>query len=392
MVVIQGARQVGKSTLARVTLGAPNRATWVTLDDPATLAIAERDPVFFVEQAGESCLVIDEAQRAPGLILPLKAAVDRDRRPGRFVLTGSADLLHVKDIADSLAGRAETIELMPLSQGELRQRETPEDFVAWLLAGPSRQPFTALDPSAIIQGGFPEPLKRPPHRARRWFTSYAERLSEHDARDLQQGGFADHIGALLARLAAGGQQELVKAKLARSLDIDEKTVDAYLRLATMMRLVALLPGWGRTVRSQAVRRPKVSLIDTGLAASLVAFTMEKAMSLGGREYYGALVEQFVALELAKQQGWSAESFTLHHFRDPAGLEVDLVIELADGRVIAVEVKSGRSVTEKSWAGLVRFRAAFGDREIIGVCLHGGTQVGRIDGWLHVLPITSLWEH
>lgn len=391
VVVIQGARQVGKSTLAAALAREATDVVSVTLDDPGTLAVAEADPVFFVEQAGRGLLVIDEAQRAPGLILPLKAAVDRDRRPGRFLLTGSADLLQVKGVGDSLAGRAETVELMALSQGELSRRETPEDFVSWVLGGVDARQFGALEPHAVVAGGYPEAVRRNPARASRWFTSYIERLADHDARELQSGGYADHMRTLLSLIAAGGQAELVKARLARAMGVAENSVDAYIRLASTMRLIMLVPSWGRSSRGRIARRPKACLSDTGLSAHLAGFSSEKARTVGGREYFGSLVEQFCALELARQQTWSAETWNLFHFRDHEGLEVDFVIELADGRLIAIEVKSALGVTEKAWAPLERFRTRFADRDVTGVVLHGGSQVAHLGKWLHVLPITALWQ-
>ena len=159
-----------------------------------------------------------------------------------------------------------------------------------------------------------------------------------------------------------------------------------------MRLVASLPSWGRSQRGRVARRPKICLHDTGLSAALATFTTAHALTIGGREYYGALVEQFVALELVKQQAWSRTPYSLYHFRDLDGLEVDLIIELADGRLLAVEVKSSTSITEKAWTNLIRFKDRFPDRDITGACLHAGTQTAVIDGWLHILPITALWQH
>lgn len=389
--VLQGARQVGKSTLAG-HVAKERDALMVTLDDPGTLAVAESDPTYFVAQAGDRMLVIDEAQRAPGLILPLKAAVDQDRRPGRFLLTGSADLLHVKGIGDSLAGRAETLELHPLSQGEISRRDVPEDFASWILSDPEPRDFGALDPARVVGGGYPEPQNRSPRRARDWFLSYALRLADHDARELHGGGYAGHLQSLLAILAAGGQQEVVRTRLAREIGVSENTIEAYLRTAKTMRLVTLLPPWGRNLRGRATRRPKVSLNDTGFAAALAGFTTAHALAIGGREYFGSLVEQLVATEIQRQRGWSETPYRVFHYRDTDGLEVDLVLELADGRLIAIEVKSSSDVTARSWHNLDRFRERFSDREVTGVCLYAGSQSWRLHGWLHVLPATSLWQH
>ena len=391
VVVIQGARQVGKSTLAS-ELAAARGATVLSLDDNNTLRLAQDDPIGFVDRVPDGLMVIDEAQRVPELVLPLKANVDRDRRPGRFLLTGSADLLQVKGVADSLAGRAETVEMMPLSQGELARRDVPEDSVAWLAAGAKPRPFDLLSSDAVIRGGYPEPNLRAPDRARRWFASYVDRLSDHDAKELRQGGYADQLGALLRLIAAQGQSELVNAKIARSLGLAESTADIYLRLATTMRLVSRFPAWNRTPRGRLARRPKACLSDTGLAAALANFTAPMAISPGGREYYGALVEQFVALELAKQRAWTTRPFELYHFRDRDGLEVDLVIETFDGSLIAIEVKSTRTIAPKLWAGLAAFRERFFDRDVTGVLLHTGDTAAVQHGWLHVLPITALWQH
>lgn len=392
VVVIQGARQVGKSTLAAGLARSLPQTRIVTLDDPATLAVAQSDPVFFIEQAGDGLLVVDEAQRAPGLILPLKASVDRDRRPGRFLLTGSADLLQVKGVGDSLAGRAETIELLPLSQGEIGRRQTPEDFLTWLTTGDERSQFESLEPASVLRGGYPEAIRRTPARAARWFSSYVERLSSHDARELQHGGYAAHLHGLLELVASSGQSELVKARLARSLGIAENSVDAYVRLATTMRLIASLPTWGRSPRGRVSRRPKVCLTDAGLAAHLAGFTEAQAQTIGGREHFGLMVEQFAVLELLKQATWSEHAAALFHYRSHDGYEVDIVAELPDSRLVAIEVKAAKTITPKAWTGLERFRLDHSDRTVIGVVLHGGTNVAHLHGWLHLLPITSLWTH
>ena len=159
-----------------------------------------------------------------------------------------------------------------------------------------------------------------------------------------------------------------------------------------MRVLAWLPAWGRSRGSRVTRRPKVAVHDTGLGANLAGFASAHASTIGGREYYSAIVEQFVAWELGKQQGWSEESYSLSHFRDLDGLEVDIVVELARGRLLAIEVKSSSTLTEKAWRNLLRFRQRFSDREVTAVCLHTGTDVAVIEGWLHLLPITSLWQH
>jgi len=391
IVVIQGARQVGKSTLANIATSNLN-TKFLTLDDPLSLSLAHDDPAALISQHPDGLLIIDEAQRAPELILPVKASVDANRRPGRFLLTGSADLLQVKGTGDSLAGRAETVELLPLSQGEIAERDSPEDFIAWLL---SREPYgnyPTLDPALIIRGGYPEAVQRPPNRATRWLRDYATRLSNHDARELSSGGYADQLGGLLRYFASLGQTELVKASLARHIGVSESTVDGYWRTAKIMRLAMEFPAWNRTPHRAVARRPKAALIDTGLASALVGFTEQKANALGNREYYGNLLEQFVALELAKQRTWSEVPFEIFHYRDHKNLEVDLVIETLDGTLIAIEVKATSSPSSQHWQNLEKFRQLLPDREVVGVLLHTGDAVARLHDWLKILPITALWEH
>jgi len=390
VVVVQGARQVGKSTLVQMVASQLD-ARMVTLDDPTTLRMAEDDPKAFVDLNPEGLLIIDEAQRAPGLILPLKANVDRNRKPGRFLLTGSADLLKVKGVGDSLAGRAETVEMMPLSQGELARRGTPEDFVSWVLEGAKGRDFSVLDSQTVIRGGFPEAIARPQSRTKRWFDSYIMRLSDHDARELKDGGYADQLEAMLTYYASLGQSELVKAHVAQRLGVSESTVDSYLRTARTMRLVYEYKAWNRVPGRRLLRRPKICLVDTGLSSALMSFTAAKALSPGGREYYGSLVEQFVALELTKQQGWSETPYDLFHFRELDGCEVDLIVETAESDLIAIEVKATTTPGPKHWANLIKFRDRYPDRNITGVVLHAGDFASTLYGWLHVLPATALWQ-
>lgn len=393
VVVIQGARQVGKSTLTLMASEAMS-TSFVTLDDPATLEYAVVDPVRFLQQGQGKTLVIDEIQRAPSLILPLKAEVDRDRKPGRFILTGSADLLTTPGVGDSLAGRAETLHLQPLSQGEILRRISPENFVSTILNRPdSLQKFAlpALTADVVTTGGYPLVLHRAPRRQAAWFNSYIERLATHDAAEIADGKYAAHFTRLIKVIAAGGLSELVQVKAARALEISPTTLSAYLDLMARMHLLVEIPSWGRSLHSRAVRRPKVALCDTGLSSSLAGFAPADANQVGGREYFGPLVEQFVALELLKQRTWSEMPFDLFHYRDRDGLEVDLVAETQDGRLVAMEVKTSMTPTKQHWTNLERFRERFKDRQVTGVLLHGGTHTAAMNGWLHILPIPSLWS-
>ena len=389
--VIQGARQVGKSTLAQL-IAETTPSKIISLDDPIMRSEAMNDLAGFAGAYPEGLLVIDETQRVPELIVPIKANIDKDRRPKRFLLTGSADLLQVKGVGDSLAGRAISIELMPLSQGEIARRSTPEDFVTWILGDAENTQFDALGEQTIIKGGYPDVLSLSARQKHMWFDSYIARLADHDARELRSRGYADQFADLLTYIAASGQSEIIKATLAKHLGIDQGTADAYLRLARTMRLTYQLQPWNQQPLRRVTRRSKTCLIDTGLAAALTHFTEAKAKELGAREYYGSLVEQFAVLELAKQQTWTKKPFHLYHFRNLDGLEVDIVIETDDGDLLAIEVKATTTPIGRHWKNLVTFKKLFPDRDITGILLHTGTFATTLNGWLHVLPITSLWQH
>lgn len=400
ILVVQGARQVGKSTLLRQAFSGDN-TIFVTLDDVDVRAFAEADPLSFVEQAPGKLLVIDELQRVPELMLALKASVDRDRRPGRFAVTGSTNLLRTPGVSDSLAGRAETLSVDPLSQGEIIERSTPEDWVSWVLDG-CNSSFKVQEPEkvddvreCVLAGGYPEPLKRPHVQAQRWFRGYLDRLITHDARELSgTSKYPLHLEQMLRLFAAQGQAELVKAKMARGLGISETAMTDYIELAKTMYLVEELPSWGIGFSGRVVRRPKMSLVDTGLASYLSGLTPQKARQVGGFELFGAMLESFVVGELRKQQTWSDEEFRLFHYRQ-RDEEVDIVIEFADGRVLLVEVKSAQHVDARAWKNLDSMMEKLGDRVVASVVLYLGDKhmaMSRAHGKVIVTPVSSLWMH
>lgn len=394
--LLQGASQVGKTTLALAI--AQNRdSMFVSLDDDLQLDRAKSDPAWFVQQAGQAMLVIDEVQRAPNLVLALKSAVDSDRRPGRFLLTGSVDLFSRSGVADSLAGRVESLIVQPLSAGEKLDTTAPEDWVHVLLDSPERlcqhRPEASLSVvDAVLEGGFPEPIQRESQRRKdSWYRSYLNQLTDFDPADGVRVESPQQFAAITRLVAARGTQELVKAKLARQINIAETTLPNYLAELSRMHILTTLPAWG-SAQARIIRRPKIGLRDTGLAASLTQFNESRLVEAGGKEYFGSLLELFVANELAKQRAWSREYFQLYHFRSRDGHEVDIVIELDDARLIAVEVKAAIDPGAKSWAGLVKFRERFGDRVAAAVVLHQGTTAVQVNDWLHVLPVTTLWDH
>lgn len=401
LLVVQGARQVGKSTLVGQAVDS-QRAHMVTLDDPLERAFAEADPAAFLQQAQGKTLVVDEAQRVPALALELKRTIDADRRPGRFAITGSSDLLRTPGVSDSLAGRAEFLRVYPLTPGEIMERPEPEDWVSWILDGAAganagKVTYCGGDELRVmvLAGGYPLPVQREGERRKaRWFDSYVTSLIEHDAPQLAGGQFPSQLRALLRHVAEQGQSELVKAKTARALGVGETALGDYLALAERMYLLDVTPGWGVGFTNRVVKRPKVAVADSGLAAFLSGLTLEKTRVAGGAELFGATLKSFVGEQLRAQSTWSRERFSLHHYRE-RDRKIDVVVELADSRLILIEVKAAETVTERAWKNLDVGSAPFKDRAAARVVLYAGTRAVTMKNGgvpLHVLPVSSLWQH
>jgi predicted AAA+ superfamily ATPase len=391
--VIQGARQVGKSTLVREVVTGRD-ATVLSLDATATYNAARADPDAFVRQAG-GLLVIDEVQRVPELVRAMKDAVEEDRRPGRFLVTGSADLLQIPGTEESLAGRAETVVLYGLSQGELAGHR--EDFVDRLLAGDQKELGTRAGTlsredylEAICAGSYPEPLTRAERRRNAWFDNYVKRIMARDVQDLSRLAHLDRLPDLLRLLAANTSGELVKARLANDAGIPETSLPSYLNLLETLYLIHVLPAWGDNLTKRVTGRPKVALLDTGLAARLNHVT-PSAMAPGAvSDAAGGLFESFVAGELRRQLVWAQTPARLFHFRDRDGLEVDIVVESDGRRVAGVEMKAAGSVSKGDFKGLTFLRDKLKDRFAIGVVLYTGRQPLPFGERLWALPYSALW--
>lgn len=392
-VVVQGARQVGKSTFAGMLMsGRP--ASMMTLDDPQVLDAARSDPVGFVSQVPGATLVIDEIQRAPELILPIKAAIDRDRTPGRFVLTGSADLLRIERTPDSLAGRAVSLDLFGLSQGELLGRR--DDFIARVLGFDDGDTVTSTfrrsDYAAVIgRGGYPELRGRDWADSRVWLDSYLTRIVQRDASDLRRSVVPARVRSVLRLLAANQAGELVKARIAEQAALPATTLPAYLDLLEAMYLVRLIPSWTPNLTRREVARPKAVIADSALALRLARLTPDQLVPIVGGEHFGAMLEGFVIGELMRQQGWSAQPHELFHYRDRDGLEVDVVIELDDGRVIGIEVKAAEAARSEHFMSLKSFAQRLGSRFAAGIVLCTATSGQRFGERFRSLPVASLWE-
>jgi uncharacterized protein len=395
VVLIQGARQVGKSTLAGRILteaGTP----LLTLDSASTFNAARHDPDSFVRQRPGALLAIDEVQRAPELLRAVKAAVDDDRAPGRFLLTGSANLLTIPGHHESLAGRAETVQLYGLSQGEITGSR---DGLAELLLrgeeaplGELRSELTRQDYLELIcAGSYPEARLRTGRRRQAWFDNYLSRIVNRDARDISPLAHLDRLPRLVRLLAANNAGELVKTRIATDAAIPETSLTGYLDLLESLYVIHTIPAWGGNLTQRVVGRPKVSLLDTGLAARLGNLSPAALSPSGaGAHHAGGLVEAFAAAELRRQRTWADTPFELFHFRDRNGLEVDLLLEDDSRHVVGIEIKAAARVDVRDFKGLSFLRERTGGRFTLGVILYTGRDPIRFAERLWALPLAALW--
>ncbi|MDP4013862.1 MAG: ATP-binding protein [Candidatus Nanopelagicales bacterium] len=389
VVLVQGARQVGKSTLATRLVDLPG-AEVRTLDDVGMLEAARTDPVGFVETPGP--LVIDEIQRAPELLLAIKSRVDRDPRPGQFLLTGSAQVLATRRVADSLPGRVETISLWPLSQGEIDV--SPDQFLdAVFQDGPDFTHTTSVARSEYLsrltRGGFPDARNRSARRLQAFLDSYTRSIVDRDVRDLSQIERAPQLRALLPMLAARSGSLMMPAGLANKLAISRPTVARYLALLQEVFLIAAIPAWSRNVSARATSASKLAFVDSGIAANLLGETPESLAR--PQSHLGPLLEGFVAMELARQATWSDVRVELSHYRTKDGVEVDLIAEDRSGAVIAIEVKASSTVRSEDFRGIHHLRERIGDDLRLGIVLHAGTNTLAFGPGLKAVPIAAIWE-
>lgn len=390
VVLINGARQCGKSTLTRLVVGSRASTTVRLLDDPAVLEAARDDPMGFVEQ--DNLMVIDEIQLAPQLLRPIKLAVDLDPTPGQYLLTGSARVLALRDLPDALPGRMEIIELWPFSQGEIEG--TNDRFVDAAIAhGPQIDHSSTLGRrdylERLVVGGFPEAMRRAPRRRTAFFDSYLATLIERDVLQLASIEHRGELLRLLAVLAGRAAGLLVPATLSQQVGLPRTTLTRYLELLHSVFLIKRVPAWSTGATQRAVGTPKLAFVDTGIACHLLGQDAHRLGEPGGAA--GPMMENFVLMELARQLTWSEERGRLYHHRTKDKVEVDAVIETPDGRVVGVEVKAGATVRTEDLAGLRNLQRIAGDRFVAGYVLYTGKQTLPFGPKLRAIPLDALWR-
>jgi len=387
VVLVNGARQTGKSTLIQ-DLG--RDATYYTFDDPAVLAAVQADPFGFIN-ALKGAVCLDEVQRAPGVFLAIKAAVDRDRTSGRFLLTGSANVLLLPQIADSLAGRMEVLNLWPLAQSEIERQ--PLSVIDRLFDGqlPDKYHFERQDFIVrLSRGGYPEALSRASERRREaWFDSYLHTILLRDVRDLAQIDGLTEMPRLMQLLGARSGGLLNAAELSRSTGIPQTTLKRYLTLLETLFLVRQVPAWSSNLGKRLQKSPKLFVTDYGLMAHLQGLSESGIAS--GLGLPGNLVEGFVHAELAKHQSWSDLRTQLMHYRTSTGVEVDFVLENRRGDLIGIEVKAAATITSKDFNGLRHLRETTPQQFKRGVIFYTGEQVVPFDEHLVAVPLAMFWS-
>lgn len=391
VLVVVGARQTGKTTLVQSLRGSTFKAEYVTFDDLTARAAARADPAGFL--AGYTGpLVLDEVQYVPELFPQIKLRVDATHHPGMYVLTGSANVLLLPRISESLAGRSEHFTLWPLSQGELAGRR--EGFIDALFTDRLRTVHEATDIRRdvirrALRGGYPEIMgRRRADRRSAWFRSYTTTILQRDVRELTQISQPQDVTRLLAIVAARVGSALNVLEVSRSLNLPHMTVRRYLTLLERLFFIHPIPGWSGGLNARVTQHPKAYLPDSGLLGHLIGVDVtrfEKDPTLAG-----ALIENFVVGELERQRGWSASTVTLYHFRTTTN-EVDSVLERPDGMVVGVEVKAASSVDSGDFAGLRVLAARAGTKFHRGVVLYTGTRTVPFGQNLHAIPISALWR-
>ena len=393
VVFINGARQTGKSTLVKYIAEEKHPASYLTFDEASVLAGAKESPQDFIDSLPIP-VVIDEVQRVPEIFLAIKRRVDSDRMPGSFILTGSANVLLLPKVSESLAGRVEIITLWPFSQGELLGKQ--EKFVDLLfhsdfkIQPPASYPSMDIFESAI-KGGYPEiTIRKDISRKSAWFDAYITTILQRDVRDMSNIEGLTELPKLLSILAARSGSLLNFADLSRNVKIPQTTLKRYLTLLQTTFLAQPVPAYFININKRFTKAPKIFLNDSGLLSYLLdihPYRFEKE-----RHLVGALVENFVVMELIKQITWNEIRPKIYHYRLQTGQEVDVVLEDRRGNLVGIEIKSAKSVNRKFFKGLRHLQETFSKKFLRGIVLYTGDKLIPFGKNLFAVPIEFLWRH
>ncbi|TCT01965.1 hypothetical protein EDC26_12153 [Paralcaligenes ureilyticus] len=387
VVLINGPRQCGKTTLVRQLTGELH--TYITLDDDTALAAARSDPAGFVR--GLEYAVIDEVQRAPALLRAIKKSVDENRSPGRFLLTGSADVLVLPQITESLAGRMAVISLLPFAQAEVNRNKS--DFLAQAFSGrvvKVAQPIMGAQlVERVLGGGYPEMLLRTPKRRQVWARDYINAIVQRDVRDIASLDKLDQLPRLLRMFAHHSGQLTNFTQLGNQLGLDAKTIRRYTVVFEQLFLLRRVEPWFDNRIKRLIKTPKVHFFDAGLLAAILVATAEGIKK--DRSIFGPILETFVFSEVLKHISWSDEIYSLYHYRDKDNDEVDIIIENEHGNLVGIEVKAAASVNAADFKGLRKLASVRQDTFKLGIVLYDGDKVIPFNDQFVAAPISCLWS-
>lgn len=386
--LVVGPRQAGKTTLVKEIV-AEQKSKYLTLDDQVTLLSAKTDPVGMIRDLDR--VVIDEIQRAPELLLAIKKSVDEDRRPGRFLLTGSANLMALPKVADSLAGRMETLLLLPLSQSELEQKTT--NWIDNVFKGrilKCTQPSEGIKlVERVLKGGYPEAVARKTSKRReKWALQYVNAIIQRDVRDIANIEKLDQLPRFLSALCATVGQMTNYTKLGGQVGIDSKTASKYIGIFEQMYLLKRLPAWSNNKLNRVVKTPKIQFLDSGLLSTLINLNTDEIQK--DKTRFGNALETFVYSELLKHTTNAEGAYQIMYYRDADKVEVDFVVENSLGHIVAIEVKASATVNEKDLKGLKKLSNLIGEQCRAGILLYDGIETMPLGNNIWAVPLSSLW--
>jgi predicted AAA+ superfamily ATPase len=385
--MVTGPRQSGKTTLVRELIKGERR--YVTLDDDTPLEAALSDPVGFIRGLDQA--IIDEIQRAPELLRAIKMSVDKDRRPGRFLLTGSANVLALPQVSESLAGRMEIVDLLPLSPAEIRG-DRPQ-FLQQAFEGRPTEPRHSLIGDdlvhTVLTGGYPEMIRRRDEKRRQsWARNYLSTLVRRDVSDIADVEKQQGMARMFRILAHHSAKLTNFSQVGGQVGLDDKTARRYVLILEQLFIVRRLEPWFRNRIKRLVKTPKLHFLDSGLLAASLGATLERVEK--DRSIFGRLLETFVFSEVLRQSGWFPETCDLYHFRDKDQNEVDIVAEDLVGGVVGIEVKASATVRAGDFKGLRKLADAAGKDFRIGLVLYDGDRVFSFGDRLFAAPVSCLW--
>ena len=389
VVLVHGARQTGKSTLVKFIAENDYPAKYITFDDASILSAALNNPYDFISGYSEN-LVIDEVQRAPEIFLTLKNFVDKNRKPGKFILTGSANVLLLPKISESLAGRMEILRLFPLAQNEIsRDKKNLIDELSKNNFSPNYISTSDNFTDKVLSGGFPEmQVRKERKRQKAWFNSYITTILQRDVRDIANIEKLNDLPKLLSLFASRAGTLLNYAEFSRSSAIAQTTLKRYVSLFEAIFMIHILPAWSGNLSKRLIKAPKLYLNDTGLLSHLVGFESDRILS--DALMWGRLLENFVFMEMLKQSSWSNFNLSLYHYRTASGQEIDFIIERNDGKLIAVEVKATTKIDSSDFNHIKSFADETGNKFLRGVLFYTGSEIIPFAKNLFALPVSTLW--